>query len=348
MKKQFSLLAPCVILASFALILAACGGSAAPTTAPTVSPATPAPVVSTATAAPNNTPTVAVSATNTLASGSGNNTDPLTALAKFQSATVFRLDAQAQVSRSIFKGKDTPAPGEDPNEVTIFTLKGEQKASDVHYALGGFVGSFIALATGFDPNSSNVELTTVEGKQYARGSLPGATEAKWYLIPDAQAASTTFDPKRLLSPVVSAKFQKSDFTKTGAENLDNHACDVYTSSHDAFTSVFSAMGGSLLLTPDNLDLGPVESSEFKLWVCDDGNLHQVRYAYGGHSKTHPDQKGEVTFGAHISDYDGAIAIQPPTDAVAAARRRFDCAADRRTYGGANIVNRFRSKRAIRL
>lgn len=304
-----------LFLVALALLASACGGSTpAPTPAPTNPPTTAPAVAPTAASTATQIPTAAATQTPASPIG-GDGSAVIAALAKFQSATSFRLEGQAHVSPLFFGAPYNPAPGEDPQQVTLFTSKGEVQNPDVHFTLGGFLGSFVAVVTGFDEKSTSVELASVSGKKYVRGALPGGGDAKWYLLSDTQAASTSYDPKGPMQPISEVKYQTGDIAKTGTESLDNLTCDIYSANRDAFALAFPALTAGALLNTDKLDLSAVDNFEFKFWLCADGNLHQVRYAFGGHDKTKPDQKGTFEFVAHISDYGAAIAIQAPPDAA---------------------------------
>lgn len=315
------------LLFSAVLALAACGG-ATPTTAPTTvptatsAPATAVPVTATSSPTPlpaataTVAPATAASPTNPpTTSASGTPADPITALAKLEKADSFRLDAQAHVSKDFFQGRYTPASGEDPNTVTIFTVKGMQKASDLHYDVGGFVSSLMGLFNGFAPNNPNLEVIVSGGRQYMHGIRAGTTEAKWYVLPEDQAANQSFDASGFWKPFVSGQLQAGDLKKTGTETLDNQSCDVYTASRKAFDNVFPEVSSSSVLDSEKIDLAAVDTFEYMFWVCDDGSLHQVRYAFGAHDKANPSQKGTFTYLLHISDYDGDITVAAPPDAA---------------------------------
>jgi hypothetical protein len=300
-----------VVIGTLGLMASACsGGNPATSAAPTAVP----PVAPTTAAAATQVP-AAVATQTSASSSSSDGGSVIAALAKFQTAKSFRLDAQAHVSALFFGAPYTPAPGEDPKQVTIFSVKGEVQVPDSHFTLGGFIGSFVAVVTGFDPNSSSVELSSIGGKKFVRGMLPGASDAKWYVLSDEAAAMTTFDPKGSALPIATVQYQSGDIAKTGTENIDNLACDVYTANHNAFASAFPGWSSGAVLNTDKIDLGAVDNFDFKFWVCGDGNLHQVRYAFDGHDKTAPGQKGTFEFIEHISDYNTAISIQAPPDAA---------------------------------
>jgi hypothetical protein len=303
-----------ILLASSASLLLACAGSATPTTIPATTaptaiqatvPPTPAP---TATSAPTDTPTAVTSDADADKTVRG-------ALAKFQTAKAFRLDAHAELSPIFFQGPYTPAPGEDPNKVTLFSIKGEQNGADLHYALNGFMASFIGLLSGFDPNSQALEIAQVNGTQYMRGKLENETQARWYSIPANQAASTRFAPQDLIAPMVKTTYPDGAFSKTGSETLGKQTCNVFTGNRAAFDAVFPGIGKVALLSTETLDLSTIDRAEYKIWVCADGNVYRTQYNFDAHAKTQADKKGSFAFTVNVADYDADISIQAPAGAA---------------------------------
>lgn len=324
-----------VLLLGLAILsFTACAGSA-PTAAPTSAPATIAPTTAPTTlptsaptavptTAPTNTPAAsptteapnAPAPTNTTTFGvSGGTLTPTDALTNLQDATNFRFQSQALVSKVFFQGKPVTVPGQDPNTVVLFSLKGETKAPDLHYTIDGFLASLMSIFTGLDPNVASLQITAVNGKTYLYGQVPNTPTAKWYTLTAEQTGSLNFSPAQVLAPFLNAAYKADDFTKSGSESLDNQSCDVYTGSRAAFETLFPALTQNADLVPDTVDLSTVDRYEFKLWLCNDGKLHQLRYNFDAHSKTKPDQKGSLSFVAHISDYDAALTIDEPKDAV---------------------------------
>ncbi len=303
-----------ILLALSANLLFACGGSAASTT----SAPTPAPTAVQATVPPTRAPAPTSAPTDTPAavtSSADADTTVRGAFAKYLTAKIFRLDAHAELSTIFFQGRYTPGPGDDPNKVTLFTLKGEQNGADSHYTLNGFMASFIGVVSGFDPNSQALEIAQVNGTLYMNGKLENENRAHWYSIPANQAASTSFAPQDLIAPMTRATYPDGAFSKTGDETLGSQTCNVFTGNRSAFDAVFPQITQLALLNTDTVDLSTIDRAEYKIWVCPDGNLYRTQYNFDAHAKTQADKKGSFAFTVNIADYDAAISIQAPAGAV---------------------------------
>ncbi|MBI4674769.1 MAG: hypothetical protein HY741_24250 [Chloroflexi bacterium] len=165
-----------------ASILLACGGTTPtpvpPTPAPTAVPPTTAPTVAPTTApVPTNAPVAAPTAT-VASSGSGGESVVQTAFTSFADATTFRLKGRTEVTPIFFAAPYTPGPNDDPNKVLLFALEGEVKQPDQHFTIAGFMASFVGAMSGFDPNAPGLEIVSVGGKMYMRGTLAGETAPK--------------------------------------------------------------------------------------------------------------------------------------------------------------------------
>jgi hypothetical protein len=307
-----------ILLALSASIPAACAApvtavpaTIVPTSAPTAIPPTatsiPPTVKPTGTSEPTNTPAPVLDkdADKTVRA----------AFAKFQAETAFRFDARNEFSPIFFEGKYTPAPGDDPNKLTLFAIKGEQKGADLHYAVTGFIASFIGLRSGFDPDSNTLEIANVGGTLYMRGTLANETQARWYSIPANQAESMRFTPQDVIAPILQADYPDRAFTKTGTQTLGTRSCNVYTATRAAFDAVFPLLVQAASLSQETLALDSIDRSELKIWVCADGNLYGIRYNLDAHAKTDASKKGSLAFDIDITDYDTDIVIQAPADAV---------------------------------
>lgn len=298
------------------IFLLACAGpapGAAPSTAmptlgaPTTAPATNAPTVPPTTAPATNTPTAATNA----------DADEVVAdaLKKYQAQTAFHLRAHTEVSPVFFAAQYTPLPGDDPDLVTLFAIDGEQNAADLHYALNGFLASFIGVFSGFDPDSNELEILNADGKQYMRGKLDGETESRWYLIPDDQLSSSSFSPQEMLSPMTGATYPTGSFSKSDTATIGSQTCDVYTGSRAAFDAVFPELVSAALLNQETLDLDSIDQAEYTITVCPDGNVYRIAYNFDAHAKNDASKKGAFTFETELSDFDGDISIAPPSDAI---------------------------------
>jgi hypothetical protein len=90
---------------------------------------------------------------------------------------------------------------------------------------------------------------------------------------------------------------------------------VYEGNRDAFDAVFPVIADASLLNQDNLSLDTIETTEYQVTVCPDGNVYQVSYKFEGHSAQDPDERGSFAFGAQLTDYEFDINIEAPEDAI---------------------------------
>jgi hypothetical protein len=237
------------------------------------------------------------------------------AFQKFLSATTFRLTANATVSPSLFQPQYSPQPGDDPNLVTVVSMQGGQDNENFDYKLRGFAASFLALVAGFDPNSQELELAAVDGARFARAVKEGETTAKWYRLPEDDTATTGFSPEQLLSPIIDPQYPETAFTASGTETMDQMLCGVFQGTRAAFDAALPGMSDSALLNTDVFDAGTIDSFSYRVWVCADGNIHRVNYAFDAHTRADASKEGSFAFDVLIKDYDGAIVIRAPADAI---------------------------------
>lgn len=312
-----------LLLALGASILTACGSPPAtlvlpPSVATLVATSTTTSLPPPTTAVPPTAkPTVTSEPTNTPAPVIDTNADKAVrdAFGAFQAAQAFRLQARAELSPIFFQGNYTPAPGEDPNKITLFVIQGEQSGADLRYALSGFIASFIGLVSGFDPDSNTLEISNVGGSVYMRSTLPNETQPRWYLIPPDQTESTRFAPQDLLAPLAQAVYPDSAFASSGQETLGNQNCNIYTATRAAFDAVLPELAQVALLNTETVTTDTIERAEYKLWVCPDGKLHRIRYNFDAHTATDATKKGSLALEVNITDYDANIVIQAPAGAV---------------------------------
>lgn len=314
-----------------ASILLACSGAAptpippttAPTAAPTVVPPTvaltlaptTAPTVAPPTVAPTTTTAPIIAPTATVGSSSGGGESPVqTAFTTFADATTFRIKGRTEVTPLFFAMPYTPGPNDDPNKVLLFALEGEVKQPAQHFTIEGIMASFVGALSGFDPNTSKLEIANVDGKMYMRGTLEGATAPKWYLVP-ADGGGPSFAPKDLIETMSGADYAANSFAKTGAATIGAQTCDVYTGNRAAFDAALPRLSQSAALNGDELDPAKITRAEFLVTVCPDKRLYRIQYSFDAPAKTKPDTKGTVTYDVQLSGYDDAITIQAPADAV---------------------------------
>jgi|GEM_PF-2852261 len=308
-------------LASLVLILGgvsflfACSGAtptpvpptAAPTAVPTQAP-TRAP-----TQAPTRAPTQAPTSAPT-ASAANAASAVQDAFNKFDRADNFRFTARVTAAPAFFQPPYKPGPQDDPNTVLIVSLDGETHGADVHYTLGGFIASFAGALAGFDPNQSTLELVKSGDKVYMRGVLEGQRQAKWYLLPQDQAASMSFNPSDVVKTITAVDFGAGAFTQTGSASVDNQTCAVYAGDRAAFDAVLPKLAQEAALNTDEIDAKTLDTAEFQVTVCPDGNAHRLQYRFAGPVKSKPSDKGAFTYDAQLSGFADTLTIEPPANA----------------------------------
>lgn len=300
-----------LLMMASAIMLLACAVPVAPiapsAAVPTSAAPTTVPVSAPTTVPPTTAPTAASAAVDA-------GEIVTTALEKFAAAQSFRLRAHTELSSLFFQGEYTPMPGQDPDLVSLFNLEGQQSGSDLHYALSGFLASFIGLFSGFDPNINEIEIAEVDGTRYMFGNLENETEPQWYILSD-EPGSSTFAPQEMVLPMIETDYPTGAFTGTGTEAIGSQTCDVFTGSRAAFDAVFPNLVSEMLLDQETLDLDSIDRAEFTVTVCPDGNVHHIRFNFDAHSKLNADDKGTLAFEIEISDQNGDISITAPTGAV---------------------------------
>lgn len=298
-----------LIVLGGAVFLFGCGGAAPTPVPPTSVPATVPP-----TSAPTTAPTQAPTAAPTTAPANGS-AAVQAALQKFGAAGNFHLKANVSTSPEFFQPPYKPGPNDDPNTVTIVALEGENHASDIHYTVGGFLGSFAGVLSGFAPTNPTLEIISSGGKVFMRGMLEGQTEAKWYLLPDSQAGSMSFKPQDIVNTVTTADFAKGTFTKTGTANVGGQTCDAYGGDRAAFDAVLPKLEQEAGLNADEIDAAKLTKYELLVTVCPDGHVYRIVYNFEGPVKSKPTATGKFGYDVQLSGFADTISIQAPADAV---------------------------------
>lgn len=311
MKLRYLVSLACIGLGA-TVFLFGCGG-ATPTPVPPTAVPTSVPPTSAPTAVPTQAPTTAPAAP-TAASG-GESAAVQAAFQKFGAARDFRLKANVSASPEIFQPPYKPGPNEDPNSVSIVALEGENHASDIHYTLGGFLGTFAGVLSGFAPTNPSLEIISVDGKVYMRGVLEGQTEAKWYLLPDSQASSMSFKPQDIVNTVTTTDFGKGTFTKTGSATVGGQTCDVYSGDRAAFDAVLPKLEQEAGLNADEIDATKLAKTEIGVTVCPDGHVYHIVFNFEGPVKSKPSATGKFGYDVQLSGFADTISIQAPAGAV---------------------------------
>ncbi len=268
----------------FVLVLTACSGMTAPPPA-TVRPTAPVPVsFPTSTEQPMVLPTAAKNETNTpIGTGA-----LVTSLAKMRGVQTFSFAMTINVK-------------EGASPAFALDLKGQVDKGDAHYT--------------YPLGSESVEFIEAGGKFYAKGSrtigLPTAT--KWYsLSPDlADVARPPFSPEDVLGDFLAQP--PGGFAPAGSESLDGQNCSSFRAAPQALagTGVASVLG----LDPDTGAFSALDSTQVRVWVCDDGMLHQLSVEIAAHNLRQANEQGTAKLLLHIWDISSpSLKIDPPANA----------------------------------
>jgi hypothetical protein len=163
--------------------------------------------------------------------------------------------------------------------------------------------------------SESIELIEVNGQHYVKGarSLGVPSASKWYSItPDlADAVRFPFSPQEILAAVAGTGL-KQNFLASARESLDAMNCSVwsYAPKSLADLGVASALG----LDASVSAFESVDQSEIKLWVCDDGAVHQLSIEIAAHKTSNAAEKGSLKLQIHAWDFGSAIKIAAPAGA----------------------------------
>ncbi len=181
-------------------------------------------------------------------------------------------------------------------------LKGAVNGDDAHY--------------NYQLGNEQIEFIAARGQFFAKGarSLGLPTTTKWYILtPDlADAARPPFSPEDVLTSFL-AQVPKETFQPFAREALDALTCQVwrYIPKTLGETGISNALGSD----QENSAFGALDQAEIKLWLCDDGALHQLSVEIAAHNPRRATEKGSANLLLHIWDFQNAsIGIDPPANA----------------------------------
>ncbi|HZQ09012.1 MAG TPA: hypothetical protein VFD70_20715 [Anaerolineae bacterium] len=294
-----------IIILFMVAFIAGCGANPTPTPVPPTPTDIPTLPPPSPTTVPPTVPPTSSSTSSSPATG------PLTdALHKTRAATTYRVDLNIGVKGDMSAlGGPTPTADNENQTATLLSMQGEFNGSNAHFTtLGAALRSL-----GLDPNRV-LEIVNYNGDLYIKGPVPeiGAAENKWYKAPP-NVAPPQLNPNSILDAFGATGLNPSDFPNSGTESLDGMSCQVYSGDKSAVINAFSQLSSANGMTQEDLDA--IESAEFKLYLCDDGYLHQVHMLIQGHNKTNPAQKGTFETLIKLSDFDSNLQITPPAESV---------------------------------
>jgi len=210
------------------------------------------------------------------------------ALRKTQAAQIYRVTLQVNVKSG--------------NVPFALNLKGQVAGGDLNYA--------------YQLGNEQIELTTQQGKYYVKGArslgLPNAT--KWYIVtPDlADAARPPFTPDDVLDDFMQHA-ATAIYQASAREQLDGQNCQVWRATPKNFdeTGIGNLLGAGLETSP----FGVLDQAEVKLWVCDDGIVHQLNISLDAHNARRATEKGSAQLSLRLQDIgNNAIKITAPAGA----------------------------------
>lgn len=180
-------------------------------------------------------------------------------------------------------------------------LTGEVNGDDEHYSYG--------------LGGEQIEFINSHALFYAKGarSLGFPTTTKWYAVTAdvADAARPPFSAEDLLTSFI-ALAPKENFQASARESLDGNACQVYRYVPKNLSETGIA---NILSENESSTLSALDGSEIKVWVCDDGMLHQLSVDAAGHNPRRVTDKGTAKLQLHMWDYANTnIKIDPPPNA----------------------------------
>lgn len=272
-----------------AILIVGCGGATpTPTPAPTAAPTdTPTPVPPTATR-PSPTATRADVLPSAIAF----------ALNKTQNARSMQFDFESAV-RVTKDGETNKVPG--------LAIKGADSTLNRNVIISG---------TTSDTNEFITYDVIVFGEQvFIKGlvGVPGIDAEQWYELPEPQQAGVRRLPtaRGLIASFDPAEMGRAEFQASGSEELDGEKCTVWTAQKAEFAQQLIGVTEASDLKKQ---LGEVDSSEFQVWTCADGFIHQIRGQVSGHAAENAANTAIVTLKFLMSAFDAAVDIEAPPDA----------------------------------
>ncbi len=236
------------------------------------------------------------------------------AMSKGKTAKSYRVEIGMSMKGDLGQSK----PGAAKNqEVSLLSMSGEINGQDSHLIMKGVVG---AMFSG-DPGKG-IEMTSLGGKTFVRGPAPllGAKDSRWYVLTEEEAAATK---SNLGSPGMYDSFVGKDqdlsiFVPAGTETLDRFKCNVYGASKQDALNAFLGLGATPAIGQDEWSTiqSSIKTSEYKIWVCDDGYLHQVRINLEAQDAKPADQFAMKLI-VHAYDFGSNLKITAPPNAIPA-------------------------------
>ena len=185
--------------------------------------------------------------------------------------------------------------------------QGEEDGPNRHLAIS------CVMATSGQP--ATFEFITVDGATYTKGlsGIPGIDSTQWYRFGKELGNVTRDAPTlhSLLDDLETNDLKRGAFQKTGQETMDGEDCTLWVAQNPQLAQGFV---GSANNSQAAAELAELDRSEFKLWTCSDGYIHQITALVAGHNPAHRNDKGEVQLTIHLFDHNKPVTISAPPDA----------------------------------
>lgn len=303
--RRAGMMIPAVLIMSFAALCSSCGTTAASPTPNTNSRSTP-------------TRVKAQPSPRTVAAVSQNLTPTVPALRSPGAATPL-ADLPPDVSGAFLKTKNASNIRYQISSTVTFTrdgkpvtqpgisAQGEGSGANQHIALSGMMNATGQLAT--------FEIIIVDGETFIKGlaGIPGIDTGAWYHFPQELGNVSKDAPtaKTLLADLDIQDLQRGQFKQNGSATLDNMNCVIWSAQNAQLAQDFSGIANS---AEADRELERIDSSEFKLWTCSDGYMHQIQGVVKGHNSQNPSDAAIVELNFHLFDFDAPVKITAPQDA----------------------------------
>jgi hypothetical protein len=178
------------------------------------------------------------------------------------------------------------------------------------------------LLQGLDPDQG-LEVINVNGRIYAHGPLPlpEASAEAWYDMSayDSPALKPWYTAPMLIDSLM-GDLDPLWLTPDRRKTFDGQSCAIFRGGRTATLMALMNFGGA----PAKHDKRSIEdtykelvlrTTEFVLWVCDDGYVHQLTVDLVGAPLSTPEQTFGLSMRMQLTDVNGAVTIIQPDRAL---------------------------------
>jgi hypothetical protein len=215
------------------------------------------------------------------------------ALDKTRAATTYRIGFDFETG--------TGDPGQMRTQPYL-AFDGDIKGDANHVVYNG--GAFTEMLG----NSSRVEVVTVDGKTYIKGSnFYGIADAeRWYYMPNSGISRPPFGVEDLLQMTGGDVGQAR---AAGDESVDGLTCHVWRLDVKSQSAPLVEMAA----VPDSKDgVSVVDAAEARFVACPDGFVHRMEWSVLSHNSANADDKATIAITVHLFDFNTAnIVIAAP-------------------------------------